>query len=518
MAYHWMEPCLPEELESEGGYDVVPEPGLTVCDSGAVYCPRNPAESVLYGVVAGQLETFLARQQQRDRLVPSFVESELRAFLDCGIPARGFLRVHCDDCGQDRIVPYSCKRRGFCSSCGGRRMADTAAHLVDRVFPEVPIRQWVLSLPFALRYRLAYDSSLVRDVLHIFVQVVFASLRRRARRQRGIRGGKCGAVTFVQRFGGALNLNIHFHTLVIDGVYAEDTEGCVRFQRLITPDDAEIARVTDRIVRRVVKLLKRRGLGPQADPDEADPLQRDQPLLFDLYGASVTGRIATGARAGRRVRTIGGGAGFEEAATPDGPRCACTSGFSVHANVCVHARDRRRLELLCRYAARPAVATERLSLLPDGRVMYELKHTWRDGTTHVVFEPLELLEKLAALVPPPRFNLVRYHGVLAPAAHWRPHVVPSDTAIEAPLRPGCDGCRRGQSRSARPRNYTWAQLMHRVFELDVLQCGSCGGRMRIIASIHSSQAIRKILDCLGLPSRPPPIAPADQDWDEPYCS
>lgn len=86
-------------------------------------------------------------------------------------------------------------------------MADTAAHLVDRVFPKVPVRQWVLSLPFALRYRLAYDSGLLRDVLHIFMQAVFSWLRRRARECCGIRKAKCGAVTFVQRFGGAINLN-----------------------------------------------------------------------------------------------------------------------------------------------------------------------------------------------------------------------------------------------------------------------------------------------------------------------
>jgi hypothetical protein len=75
-----------------------------------------------------------------------------------------------------------------------------------------------------------------------------------------------------------------------------------------------------------------------------------------------------------------------------------------------------RLERLCRYAGRPALATERLSLLPDGRLLYRLKRRWRDGTTHMIFEPLKLVEKLAALVRPPRFNLVRYHGVLAPSA------------------------------------------------------------------------------------------------------
>ena len=146
------------------------------------YTPRNPEATVLYRVVAEQLETFLARQQERDRSVPRFVEREFRSFLECGIPAYGFLRVHCDSCGHDRVVPFSCKGRLWCPSCGGRRMADTAAHLMDSVFPIVPVRQWVLSLPFALRYRMAYDSRLMSDVLNVFVRAVLGSLRRRASR------------------------------------------------------------------------------------------------------------------------------------------------------------------------------------------------------------------------------------------------------------------------------------------------------------------------------------------------
>jgi hypothetical protein len=99
---------------------------------------RRPEESVLYDVVRAELESFLARARERDRTVPRFVERELRAYLGCGILAHGFVRVRCDACGCERLVAFSCKGRGFCPSCGGRRMADTAAHLVDRVLPEVP--------------------------------------------------------------------------------------------------------------------------------------------------------------------------------------------------------------------------------------------------------------------------------------------------------------------------------------------------------------------------------------------
>ncbi len=530
MAYPYPEFCFPVEIQNRGCDSVPPGPCFAVCETAPAYCPRNPEESVLYGVVAGQLETFLERQHRGEHRVPRFVERELRSFLDCGILARGFLRVHCNACGKDRLVAYSCKGRAFCPSCGGRRMADTAAHLVDRVFPEVPIRQWVLSLPFALRYRLAYDSGLVSEVLHIFVRVVFGSLRRRAGFPASDRKVRCGAVTFIQRFGDALNLNVHFHMLALDGVYAEDEKGYICFHHAAPPSDAEVTRVAARIARRVEALLRHRGLIPQGDPEEADPLLCTQPLLAELYGASVSGRIATGPRRGRRVTKVGDGIDLEDIAVPSGPRCASISGVSVHANVCVPAHDRMRLERLCRYAGRPPVATERMSLLPDGRLLYRLKHRWRDGTTHMIFEPLELVEKLAALVPPPRFNLVRYHGLLAPAAGWRSLVIPSVPVSTDPLpHPDCEARKQfidldttnPQCKSRcppRPRNYSWAELMRRIWSIDVLQCPRCGARMRILAAIHAPDAIRKILDCLGLPSRPPPIARAlpDRAVDELY--
>jgi len=174
-------------------------------------------------------------------------------------------------------------------------------------------------------------------------------------------------------------------------------------------------------------------------------------------------------------------------------------------------------ERLARYAGRPPLATERLSLLPDGRLLYRLKHRWRDGTTHVIFEPLELMEKLAALVPPPKVNLIRYHGLLAPAAAFRPQITPESKPEAPTVHAGCrakrqasieDALRMNKKPKCRPRNYPWAELLRRIFSVDVLVCDRCGGRMRILAAINPPDAIRKILVCLGLPSRPPPIAPA----------
>ena len=262
------------------------------------------------------------------------------------------------------------------------------------------------------------------------------------------------------------------------------------------------------------------GWGPQADPDE-DTLRHEEPLLAELYSSSVSGRIATGPRAGRRVAKVGDAVDVDDAALPPARCCAAVAGYSLHAGVCVPARDRMRLERLARYAGRPPLAGERLSLLPDGRLLYRLKHRWRDGTTHVIYEPLELMERLAALVPPPRFNLTRYSGVLAPAAAFRPLVVPEGEAPSATAHAGCRGgvaAAKSDSGEANekprlPRNYPWAQLMARVFGFDVLACPRCGARMRILAAINPPDAIRKILGCLGLPTRAPPIAPAIPDGE-----
>ncbi len=155
---------------------------------------------------------------------------------------------------------------------------------------------------------------------------------------------------------------------------------------------------------------------------------------------------------------------------------------------------------------RPPLAVERLERLPGGRLAYRMKTPWRDGTTHVIMSDGELVEKLAALVPAPRFHLVRYFGILASAAKERPSIVPVP-----PPASGVKSCGHrdtSEKEKPHPRDYTWAQLMARIFALDVLEWLRCGGRMRILAAIEDPSVARKILECLSLPSRPPPVAPA----------
>jgi hypothetical protein len=528
-------------------------------DAGARYTPHRPEQTLLHRTIREQLEGFLARSAERGHPVPRFVEQELRAFLRCGVLAHGFLRLRCDDCGCDRLVPFSCKRRGFCPACGGRRMADTAAHLADRVLPEVPIRQWVLTLPYPLRYRCAYDAKLASEVLRAFVRALFAELRRRSRQHWGVRAQQCGAVTFIQRFGSAMNLNLHFHTLALDGVYADagDPRAAPRFLPLPPLGDDDLARVLAGTARRLERLVAER-----AGADE-DALARDEPLLAVLAAASLRGRSTSGTNAGERWRRLGDRIEpADDNAEPEAsPRVPQHGGMSLHAAVAVPARDRRRLERLCRYVARPPLANDRLEELPDGRLAVRLKTPWRDRTSHILMERSELIERLVPLIPPPRAHQVRYHGILAPCASWRYRVVPAGNAAlaaaageratephgptepppSADLRgeptalgegaPGVEssGARnesrppgaRGAAPGVDPRDtarnggirsrHRWAELLQRVFGVEALRCPRCGSTMRVIAAIEDPGVARKILECLNLPARAPPLEPAAAD-------
>ena len=194
----------------------------------STYQRRKPEETALHRALHGNLGGFIRSVEQAGREVPRFVLRDLDAYLRCGELNHGFVRVVCGTCQHNHLVAFSCKGRGFCPTCAGRRTASRAAHLVDHVIPEVPVRQWVFSVPIGLRYRLAYDSELTSTVLKLFMREVFRWYRQHAKktlRLESVEGLECGSVTAIQRFGSALNLNIHFHVLVLDGVYREPRVG-----------------------------------------------------------------------------------------------------------------------------------------------------------------------------------------------------------------------------------------------------------------------------------------------------
>jgi putative transposase/transposase-like zinc-binding protein len=319
---------------------------------------------MLHQIVLEHLETFraeAARRSDGDGL-PAFVEREFREFLTCGVLPNGFARFRCAGCGLDRFLPLSCKGRGFCPSCGGRRMTERAA---------------------------------------ICSQTVLARVERRLGRQ-----------------------------------------------------------------------LARRGL---LDPDDVGDPPPESPVLTGIAAASVLGLVAIGPRAGDRLRR--GGGQHDAGAIPLGPCHARWDGWDLHAGLVIPPGDRELFDRVCRYTLRPPVAEERVSSTTDGHVRLTLRRRWTDGTTCLLFDPVDFLARFAALTPRPRVNLILYHGVLAPRAAWRRLVVPTrepSAPCDAHAREAGDEPAPGEP-PPRDDRYLWAALMQRSFGFDVLACPRCGG-------------------------------------------
>ncbi|MHC5066598.1 MAG: transposase, partial [Planctomycetota bacterium] len=368
------------------------------------------------------LATFLAQINARAesdpsrRGLPSHVRRELSGFLDCGILASGFVRAYCPACRQSVLVAFSCKARAVCPSCTGRRMAEVAAHLVDL---------------------LVRHPRLCKQVRGIFVRAVQSFYSRRARDQ-GRPGGRCGSVVYTQRFDSALRLDIHWHALVLDGVFLGfDAEGDLIFFRASPLRDEEIESLVRHIRVLITGHLRRRGyldedlaLGEGADISQGEEATHQ--------AAAIRGVIPFGPHAGRQMLLFG----EEPLERPRGAKkklCADSGGYSLHAAVRVGAGRKGRLERLCRYIARPALAQDRLLVAGDGRVVYRFRRPWRNGKQAVVMDPMTFLSRLAAQVPPRRFHLLSYYGVLAPAAYRRKEIVPRQEAELKAAHPGGGG-------------------------------------------------------------------------------
>ena len=236
-----------------------------------------------------------------------------------------------------------------------------------------------------------------------------------------------------------------------------------------------------------------------------DELGLEQPALASCYGASLSDRQLLGTEPGERTRKLVHP--VRELSSAD-EGLAEVGGVNVHVGAAVGARDRRRLERLCRYVARPPIAQERLEVTPAGRVLLRFKRVWRSGAHAVVLDPLDFIARLVALIPPPHFNMLRYHGVLAARAKARAEVVPGPSeepgpaqlrlVFEAKAEPGVEVEAKRSSR------HPWAWLLRRVFAVDVLTCVRCEGRMRLIKLANTPEELSRVLAKVGLGPRPPP--------------
>jgi hypothetical protein len=320
--------------------------------------------------------------------------------------------------------------------------------------------------------------------------------QRRVSRARGVDAPLTGAVTFVQRFGGLVNLNVHFHLVVPDGVFVDDSDG-LRFVMHPVPTNADVLAILDRIMRRVARRLANEAVDDAPEDAAPDVLAQVQAEAATTWRSPAEAKPIV--RGSERLR-------------------AWSEGFSLHAGVVIAEHDRDALERLCRYGARPAFALERLSWTSDGRISYKLKRPWPDGRTHLVLEPVAFLRRLVGIIPPPRRHLVRYAGVFGPASKHRAKLRALVPATDDTVIASCPGSTSSNT-SSRRRRLPWADLLRRVFADDVLQC-PCGGRRSVIAVVANPTMARTLLVALGRPNEPATFAPArappqvELAWDE----
>ena len=478
------------------------------------YERRRPEKTPLHKIISENLASWLEWRDEAERPVSGYVEEELRGYLECGILCFGFARAVCMSCRTGFVVAFSCKGRGVCPSCNGRHMAQTAAHLADHVIPPVPVRQWVISVPKRLRGMLADRPAAVAALTKIFLDEIerllcaAAGIMRDATTPSASRP-RLGGISFLHRFGSALNHHVHLHVCATEGVFvpAADGGGCEAAPAFLPArpiNQADLAALTERVRRRVIRWFRMQRL---------------------LDAAAAADMLA-----------------WEN------------SGFSVDASVRITLIDRdvpsyfQSLEHLLRYCARPPFALERLSVIRglDGRITrirYVLprhkaanwvgrgraRKSTRPGANGVVdLSPFEFLDRLADLVPPPRKHRHRYHGVFAPnhklrravtalaignIGKRREAVTGGHAAGGQPTGGCCDT--QANLRSHDTSRIAWAKLMARVGEEFPLECPTCGGDIRLIAFITEPGPIRKILTHLGEPLEPPPVSPArgpPTDW------
>jgi hypothetical protein len=336
--------------------------------------------------------------------------------------------------------------------------------------------------------------------------------------QQSRAGGRVGGVAVLQRAGGSLNIHPHVHMLVADGAWHEQgggqlcrptgrgrrpehpIDGTLRFEGTPPPTLAEVAALAERIACRLTRMFHRRGLTVRGDEDAPPPAAPDP----------LTGCIQVALGLGHRERegpalTIAS----DEPPRPgprDPPLCAIAQGVNVHAGVVVPAGDRAALERLVRYLLRPALSLRRLSLRDDDVVVYRLQRPDRRGRTALLMTPLELLARLAAILPAPRLALRRQLGVFSPGSPDRRKI------MSAPAPPqSCHPSVKGA-----PTRMRWADLLQRVWHIEALRCDRCGERVRPVALVQDLAEAERYLRARGeytpVPgparSRGPPAATA----------
>jgi len=399
----------------------------------------------------------------------------------------------------------------FLQYTGGTTGLSKGAALSHRnlvAFPRLPVRQWVLSVPKRLRYFMQRDGPVLNMVLRIFLRVIAQSQSANCPGAADVNNAALhiGAVAFIHRFGSSLNEHVHFHVCVVDGVF-EQVPG-------------------------------------EGDADAQEAAIPAGVLFHPATGVDADAVAQVQATLRKRILRAFVGRGLLESCDAKDMLAYQHSGFSVDAGVCIEAHDRAALERLLRYCARPPFAMERLRK-EGAALVYRCAKQRSEPTSdkrgakadELTLTPLELIDRIAALVPPPRTHRHRYFGVLAPNSPLRAAAVALATPQQpikqvvvqtepaatgegvpavAPLGHAIPPTPEPAPPKRAPAHYLWAVLIARIYEVFPLLCPICGGQMRLIAFITEGTQIRRILDHIGVDSEPPQISPARGPplWDD----
>jgi len=434
------------------------------------YRASNPQHSVLHEAVTVGWPQVQREASDEGTHFPQRVYDEMQGYLNCGDARHGFVEVRCEECETSVAVPFSCKRRGFCPKCAAKRAHETEEHLMG-LLPSVSYRQWTLTLPSSLRWPVVKDVTLLRSVEKRLLRAIFRWQRQKMK-ALGMKGKAfTGAVSQLQLFSSALALQPHWHVLVPEGVWLNQT-----FVELPAPDIRDVEAVLMRLLKTVERLFLKEEESQDFPHDALERLQHE--------GAQLK-------------------FGWPAVPTLKGHLTAIGGGFSLHAGTWVHANDRQNLARLVGYGARGPISEVRLSRTDDGNYQYLTKR----GLT-LTLTAADLVRRLVWLTPPRRLHLTNFHGVFSSHSKARALITqkPQASDDEAPR------LTKDQTRRARRTHLDFATLLKRTFGIDIWTC-ECGGKRRVLAIITTRRLAAQRLGDLGLeqahPHRPPkPMAQA----------
>jgi hypothetical protein len=400
---------------------------------------------------AGQYDSRYAKELGSFRI--QRISSVATRFLACGDYRQGIARIRCSnrDCHFEYFRPFSCRGFYLCPSCSQKRALLFAEYLDEHLLLALPHRQFVFTLPKALRVFLRYDQRLFGEISRLIFSLVAEFYSTASGRPIS-----SVAVVAFQPFGEALRHNPDFHALILEGGF--DPEG--RFLRVPVHDTA-----------RLTQLLRQRTVG-----------------LF-LKSGLITDQFAETLLRWRH------------------------SGFSVYNSVSLKPADHRARQALAEYAARAPLSLQKLTYDATGsRVLYHTAYNPYFMQNTTIWDAVDFIAAVTQFIPPWGVRYVHYYGLYASRckARWHqwPHVArvapngwTESGGQPAPASPAPTPPQTVPQRSCRS---AWAKLITKVYEVDLLVCPRCGNRMDLIAVITDPPEVRKILRHLVKTSRAPP--------------